>query len=102
MLLAADVHYYLFLSFSLFAVGVYGLLSRKSVIRMLFSVEMIINAANINFVIFSAQRNVHGEIFAFFTIALAALEAAIGLAIVIVFYKRFGEVIPSKIRNLRW
>ncbi len=102
MLLAADVHYYLFLSFSLFAVGVYGLLSRKSVIRMLFSVEMIINAANINFVIFSAQRNVHGEIFAFFTIALAALEAAIGLAIVVVFYKRFGEVIPSKIRNLRW
>ncbi len=102
MLLAADVHYYLFLSFSLFAVGVYGLLSRKSVIRMLFSVEMIINAANINFVIFSAQRNVHGEIFAFFTIGLAALEAAIGLAIVIVFYKRFGEVIPSKIRNLRW
>ncbi|SMP11643.1 NADH dehydrogenase subunit K [Desulfurobacterium pacificum] len=102
MLLTADVHYYLFLSFSLFAVGVYGLLSRKSVIRMLFSIEMIINAANINFVVFSAQRNVDGEIFTFFTIGLAALEAAVGLAIVIVFYKRFGEVIPSKIRNLRW
>jgi NADH-quinone oxidoreductase subunit K len=69
---------------------------------MLFAVEMIINAANINFVIFSAQRNVDGEIFTFFTIGLAALEAAVGLAIVIVFYKRFGEVIPSKIRNLRW
>ncbi|NPB04087.1 NADH-quinone oxidoreductase subunit NuoK [Thermovibrio sp.] len=102
MLLEADVHAYLFLSFSLLAVGVYGLLSRKSVIRMLFAVEMIINAANINFVIFSAQRNVDGEIFTFFTIGLAALEAAVGLAIVIVFYKRFGEVIPSKIRNLRW
>ncbi len=102
MLLEADVHAYLFLSFSLLAVGVYGLLSRKSVIRMLFAVEMIINAANINFVIFSAQRNVDGEIFTFFTIGLAALEAAVGLAIIIVFYKRFGEVIPSKIKNLRW
>jgi NADH-quinone oxidoreductase subunit K len=102
MLLEADVHAYLFLSFSLLAVGVYGLLSRRSVIRMLFAVEMIINAANINFVIFSAQRNVDGEIFTFFTIGLAALEAAVGLAIVIVFYKRFGEVIPSKIKNLRW
>jgi NADH-quinone oxidoreductase subunit K len=102
MLLEADVHAYLFLSFSLFAVGVYGLLSRKSVIRMLFSIEMIINAANLNFVTFSAQRNLDGQIFTFFTIGLAALEAAVGLAIVIVFYKRFGEVIPSKIRNLRW
>ncbi|WP_457678275.1 NADH-quinone oxidoreductase subunit NuoK [Thermovibrio sp.] len=102
MLLEANVHAYLFLSFSLLAVGIYGLLSRKSVIRMLFAVEMIINAANINFVIFSAQRNVDGEIFTFFTIGLAALEAAVGLAIVIVFYKRFGEVIPSKIKNLRW
>ncbi|WP_456455217.1 NADH-quinone oxidoreductase subunit NuoK [Thermovibrio sp.] len=102
MLLEADVHAYLFLSFSLLAVGVYGLLSRKSVIRMLFAVEMIINAANINFVIFSAQRNIDGEVFTFFTIGLAALEAAVGLAIVIVFYKRFGEVIPSKIKNLRW
>ena len=102
MLLEADVHAYLFLSFSLLAVGVYGLLSRRSVIRMLFAVEMIINAANLNLAIFSAQRSVDGEIFAFFTIGLAALEAAVGLAIVIVFYKRFGEVIPSKIRNLRW
>jgi len=102
MLLEADVHYYLFLSFSLLAVGVYGLISRKSVIRMLFSIEMIINAANINLAVFSAQRNVDGEIVAFFTIGLAALEAAVGLAIVIVFYKKFGEVIPSKIRNLRW
>jgi len=102
MLLEADVHAYLFLSFSLLAVGVYGLLSRKSVIRMLFAVEMVINAANLNLAIFSSQRNVDGEIFTFFTIGLAALEAAVGLAIVIVFYKRFGEVIPSKIRNLRW
>ena len=102
MLLTADVHAYLFLSFSLFVVGVYGLLSKRSVIRMLFSIEMIINAANLNFVVFSARRNVDGEIFSFFTIGLAALEAAVGLAIVIVFYKRFGEVIPSKIKNLRW
>ena len=87
MLLEGDVHAYLFLSFSLFAVGVYGLLSRKSVIRMLFSIEMIINAANLNFVTFSAQRNLDGQIFTFFTIGLAALEAAVGLAIVIVFYK---------------
>lgn len=102
MLLEADVHAYLFLSFSLFTVGVYGLLSRKSVIRMLFSVEMIINAADLNFAVFSAQRNVNGQIFIFFLIALAALETAVGLTIAIVFYKRFGEVIPSKIKNLRW
>jgi NADH-quinone oxidoreductase subunit K len=102
MLISADVHAYLFLSFSLFAVGVYGLLSRKSVIRMLFSIEMIINAGNINLVVFSAQNNLSGEIFAFFTIGLAALEAAVGLAIIIVFYKKFGEVIPSKVKTLRW
>jgi NADH-quinone oxidoreductase subunit K len=102
MLLSADVHAYLFLSFSLFAVGLYGLLSKKSLVRMLFSVEMLINSANINLAVFSAQRGVEGEVFAFFTIALAALEASVGLAIAIVFYRHFAEVLPFKIRNLRW
>ncbi len=102
MLLQADIHSYLFLSFSLLAIGIYGLISRKSVIRMLFAIEMIINSANINFVVFSAQRNLDGQVFALFTIGLAALEAAVGLAIIIVAYKQFGVVLPSKLKSLRW
>ncbi len=97
-----DIHMYLFLSFSLLAIGIYGLISRKSLIRMLFSLEIIVNSANLNLVVFSAQRNIHGEIFTFFTMGLATLEAAVGITIAIVFYKRFGDTMPSKIRDLRW
>ena len=71
---------------ALLSVGVYGLISKRNAIRLLFSVEIIINAALINFIAFARYSDsplVTGQTFSLFAIALAATEAAIGLAIIV-------------------
>jgi NADH:ubiquinone oxidoreductase subunit K len=74
----------LLLSHALFCLGVYGILTRRNAIGVLLSIELILNAAALNFVIFSrAFAHVQGQAFALFIIALAACEAVVGLAIVI-------------------
>lgn len=74
----------LLLSNALFCLGVYGLLTRRHAIGMLLAVELILNAAALNFVVFSRVfSDVHAQAFALFIIALAACEAVVGLAIVI-------------------
>ena len=82
--------HYLALSLVLFGIGVIGVLTRRNAIVIMMSIELILNAANINFVVFSnqimvatGQPNYAGQIFSLFIIAVAAGEAAIGLAIVI-------------------
>ena len=78
------VSHYLFLSLALFAVGVVGVLTRRNVIIMLMSIELILNAVNINLVAFSRlYGSVDGQVFAIFVIADAAAEAAVGLGLVI-------------------
>lgn len=72
------------LSHALFAIGVYGLLTRRNAIGMLLAVELVLNAAALNFVLFGRMfDNVDGQAFALFIIALAACEAVAGLAIVL-------------------
>lgn len=78
------VQWMLTLSEALFCLGIYGLLTRRNAIGLLLSVELILNAAALNFVLFGRVFNgVHAQIFALFIIALAACEAVVGLAIVI-------------------
>ncbi len=79
---------FLLLAAALFCIGVYGVLARKNGILVLMSIELILNAVNINLVAFGALTDdVGGEVFALFTIAVAAAEVGIGLAIVLLMYR---------------
>ncbi|MEZ5166240.1 MAG: NADH-quinone oxidoreductase subunit NuoK [Acidimicrobiales bacterium] len=79
---------FLLLGAALFCIGVYGVLARKNGMLVLMSIELILNAVNINLVAFGALTDdVGGEVFALFTIAVAAAEVGVGLAIVLLMYR---------------
>jgi NADH-quinone oxidoreductase subunit K len=83
--------HYLILSFLLFAVGLAGILTRRNMITVLMSIELVLNSVNINLVAFSYQLNdLTGQIFAIFTIAVAAGEAAVGLGILLALFRLRG------------
>ena len=84
-----SLDHYLFLGAVLFTLGVFGIfLNRKNVITILMSIELMLLAVNINLVAFSAYLNdISGQIFTIFVLTVAAAEAAIGLAILVVFYR---------------
>ncbi len=86
--------HYLTLGAVIFTIGVFGIfLNRKNVIVMLMSIELILLAVNINFVAFSVSLgDLAGQIFAMFILTVAAAEAAIGLAIVVVFFRNRGSI----------
>ena len=93
----------LVLSALLFVIGLYGVLVRTNAIVVLMSVEIMFNAPILNLVAFSAQTgNPAGQVFALVAIALAAGEAAVGLAIFLVLYESHGTIDLSKARLLRW
>ncbi|MFZ0443846.1 MAG: NADH-quinone oxidoreductase subunit NuoK [Bacillus sp. (in: firmicutes)] len=81
---------YLALALILFCIGLYGALSKRNTVIVLISIELMLNAVNINLVAFSklgVAPSIDGQIFALFTMAVAAAEAAIGLAILIALYR---------------
>jgi len=85
----------LLLSAVVFCCGVYTILTRKNAVSILMGVELVLNAANINFVAFSQYTRiggVHGNVFVIFVVLLAAAEAAVALAIIIGIYQNFGRV----------
>ena len=87
-MLEVGTTHYLVLSFILFAVGVFGIAARKNLITVLMSIELVLNAVNINFVAFSYQlSDLTGQVFSVFTITVAAGEAAVGLGILIALYR---------------
>lgn len=80
--------WYIILSAVMFSIGVFGFLARRNLIIMFISIELMLNSANISLVAFSHYlQSINGQIMAFFVITVAAAEAAIGLAILIAFYK---------------
>tara|TARA_S200000501_G_scaffold373518_1_gene420846 strand:+ start:4476 stop:4781 length:306 start_codon:yes stop_codon:yes gene_type:complete len=85
---------YLFISAALFSIGLFGVMTRRNGIAVLMGVELILNAANINFVAFSrfGGMNLDGHIFALIIIVLAAAEAAVALAIVINIYNNLNTI----------
>lgn len=95
--------HYLFLASILFVIGVFGIfLNRKNVIVILMSIELMMLAVNINFVAFSAYlHDLEGQVFAMFTLTVAAAEAAIGLAILVVFFRNKGSIAVEDISKLR-
>jgi len=100
------VEYELILSVALFCIGLYGILVRKNAIIVLMSIEIILNAAILNFVAFSSYTppagDPAGQVFALLAISIAAGEAAVGLAIFLALYGSHGTVELDKIRLLRW
>tara|TARA_Y100000590_G_C15339306_1_gene870822 strand:- start:330 stop:641 length:312 start_codon:yes stop_codon:yes gene_type:complete len=98
-----SIEHFLVLSSILFTIGVLGIfLNKKNVIIILMSIELILLSANINFVTFSAYLgDISGQIFAMLTLTVAAAEAAIGLAILVVFFRNLGTISVEKINKLR-
>ena len=97
------LEHYLFLAAIIFTIGVLGIfLNKKNVIIIFMSIELILLSVNINLISFSAFLNdISGQIFAMFTLTVAAAEAAIGLAILVVFYRNLGSIEVSKINKLK-
>ena len=97
------LQHYLFLGAILFTIGVLGIfLNKKNLIVILMSIELILLAVNINFISFSSYMNdLSGQIFAMFTLTVAAAEAAIGLAILVVFFRNLGSIEVEKIHKLK-
>jgi NAD(P)H-quinone oxidoreductase subunit 4L len=84
---------FLFLAAALFCIGVYGVVSRKNGVMVLMSIELILNAVNINLVAFSAMTGaLSGQVFALFIIAVAAAEVGVGLAIVLAIFRNYRSV----------
>ena len=98
-----SLDHFLFLGAILFTIGVLGIfLNKKNVIIILMSIELILLAVNINLVSFSIFINdISGQIFTLFILTVAAAEAAIGLAIIVVFYRNSGTVRVEEIHNLK-
>jgi len=90
-------------SAALFSLGLFAVMSRRNAIGILMGVELMLNAANINFVAFSryVQHGIDGQILAAFVIVLAAAEAAVALAIVLAMYRNFGTVHADAVQNLK-
>jgi len=97
------VEYYLLLSSAIFCIGLFGVLTRRNALYFLMSVELMLNAANINLIAFSFQwGNLTGQTFALFTIALAAAEVAVGIGIILVLYRNFGDIDVMDAATMRW
>lgn len=94
---------YLMLSLALFTIGVIGVLTRRNVIIILMSIELILNAVNINLVAFSRLwGDVNGQVFAIFIITDAAAEAAVGLGIILAFFRNRETLLADEMDLLKW
>lgn len=97
------VSYFLVLSALLFSIGIYGVLARQNAVLILLSIELMLNAVNINLIAFSAALgDVVGHVFALFVIAVAAAEVGIGLAIVILIYRNRQTVDVDDMSLMKW
>ena len=93
----------LFLSAALFSIGVYGVLARRNAVLVLMSIELMLNAVNINLVAFGAAlHDLTGQVFALFVITVAAAEVGIGLAIVILIYRNRATINVDEVNLLKW
>jgi NADH-quinone oxidoreductase subunit K len=96
------LQWYIWLASALFCIGVFGFLSRRNIIIMLMSIELMLNAVNISLVAFSHYMNdIRGHIIVFFVITVAAAEAAIGLAIIIAVFRNKETTYVDEMRELK-
>lgn len=97
------IEYYVLLSAAVFAVGLFGILTRRNALMFLMSVELLLNAANINLVAFALLHGtLSGQVFALFVMALAAAEVAIGIGIILTLNRTHGDVDVTAAASMRW
>jgi len=97
--------HFLILSAALFSIGIFGILTRRNAIGLLMSIELILNAANINLIMFNrflGNPDGLGQIFALFVIAIAAASAVVGLGLVISIYKNAKTILVNKMDLMKW
>jgi NADH:ubiquinone oxidoreductase subunit K len=92
---------FLLLAAILFSIGVYGVIVRRNGVLVLMSIELILNAVNINLVAFGANSGIAGQVFALFVIAVAAAEVGVGLAIVLLIYRNRRSVDIDQLDELK-
>ncbi len=103
--MSLGLEHYLVLSAILFSIGLYGALAKKSAVIILMSIELMLNATNIALVAFSRYITpalLTGQVFTIFSIAVAAAEVTVGLAIIIAIYRRRETIDVSKIDLMKW
>ena len=96
---------YLVVAAALFSIGAFGVLARRNAIAIILSVELMLNAANINLVAFWRYLNpdnISGQVFAAFVFAVAAAEAAVGIALILSIYRNRQTVIVEDVNILKW
>ena len=95
--------HYALLSAALFTLGLIGVMVRRNIIIILMSIELMLNAVNINLIAYSSHwQNAIGQVFAVFVIAVAAAEAAVGLGIILAFYRNKETVNIDEMNLMRW
>ena len=100
---AVPVDYYLVVSAVLFTIGVVGVLVRSNAIVMFMSIELMLNAVNLTLVAYSNRfSSVEGQVFVFFVMAVAAAEAAVGLAIILAVYRKLRSTDVDDAHLMRW
>ncbi|OUX65529.1 MAG: NADH-quinone oxidoreductase subunit K [Gammaproteobacteria bacterium TMED281] len=97
------LEHYMIISIIIFVIGLIGIaLNRHNMVSLLMSIELILLSCNTNFIIFSKMhQNLIGEVFVFFVLAIAAIETAIGLAIMVVIYRQNDSVDTEKLNELK-
>lgn len=100
-----QLQYFLLLGAALFCIGIYGLITSRNAVRVLMSIELLLNAVNLNFMGFSNfldPADIKGQVFTVFVITIAAAEAAVGLAIVLSIYRNRDTVDMEQFNLLKW
>ena len=97
------VYHYMSVAGILFAMGTYGVLTRRNAIVIFMCVELMLNSVNLTFISLSSHlQNLDGQIFVFFIMAVAAAEAAVGLALMITFYRNRESIDVDDLNLLKW
>ena len=101
--MTVSIEWYLLLSAAVFCVGLFGILVRQNALMFLMSVELMLNAGNINLVAFALYwGNLTGQVFALFLIGIAAAEVAVGLGIILVLNRNFDDIDVTEATTMRW
>lgn len=98
-----ELAHYLLLSAVLFGIGVMGVLTRKNLIVILMSIELMLNAVNLTFIALARySANIEGQVIVFFVLCIAAAEIAVGLAILIAIWRHRGAMSIDSLKQLKW
>ena len=97
------LNHYLLVSAALFCIGLFGLLVRRNILMVLLSIELMLNSANLSFVAFSSfLGDLTGQVMVFFTMIVAAAEVTVGLAIVVLLYRKKNTTDTDSLHSLKW